>query len=160
MKHRWLAPRRSSIAEGLGIGDFIRSVEAKKTGGRKNRPCLPYARSDHCGRFSDCGYAAARVFVGRIFAGHLKTPTPDGSSIIKRRCRNPPGRPPTAPSYSVVETAGPPHAREFLVETTWKTGKARGRGTSIKAAEMMAAAEALSILRTADGTAAKRGGQK
>jgi dsRNA-specific ribonuclease len=48
-----------------------------------------------------------------------------------------------APAYSVVETVGPPHARKFTVEAVWETGKTRAAGSTIKAAEMKAAEEAL-----------------
>jgi len=50
-------------------------------------------------------------------------------------------------AYDLLRTDGPPHARTFFVEVTWETGKARGQGNSIKAAEMMAAAEALNIIK-------------
>jgi len=41
------------------------------------------------------------------------------------------------PVYSVIKTDGPPHARRFTVEAAWASGKTRGHGPSIKAAEMM-----------------------
>ncbi len=52
-----------------------------------------------------------------------------------------------APSYNLIKTDGPPHERQFLVEAVWKTGAVRGKGTSIKAAEMMAANLALRELK-------------
>jgi ribonuclease III len=153
----------ATIADGLGIGDFIRIGRGEeKTGGRKKQALLANTLEALIAAvFLDGGYAAARVFVGRIFSDELKTATP-GTSVdykttlqeVLQADRQP------APRYSVVETAGPPHSREFLVETTWNTGKARGRGSSIKAAEMMAAAEALSMLKTEGVSAAKRDGQK
>lgn len=164
MKHHLVSTATlASIADGMGLGDFIRIGRGEeKTGGRKKQALLANTlEAVIAAVFLDGGYAAARVFVGRIFADNLKKATPHGSVDYKTTLQEvlQADRQP-APTYSVVETAGPPHAREFLVETIWKTGKARGRGSSIKAAEMMAAAEALSILRSAENKAAKRGGQE
>jgi dsRNA-specific ribonuclease len=49
--------------------------------------------------------------------------------------------------YSVVKTSGPPHNRVFHVEAVWESGAVRGKGTSIKQAEMMAASLALKQLK-------------
>ena len=65
----------------------------------------------------------------------------------------------TAPTYSVVKTDGPPHDRTFSVEAVWLTGKSLGTGNSIKSAEMMAAAEALSTLKPQNADALKRAKQ-
>jgi ribonuclease-3 len=51
-----------------------------------------------------------------------------------------------APTYRVIKTEGLPHARTFSVEAVWSDGKAIGKGSSIKAAEMMAASKALQKL--------------
>ena len=59
-------------------------------------------------------------------------------------------------SYHLLKTEGPPHARTFFVEVTLETGKARGQGNSIKGAEMMAAAEALNILKQPNKPSPKR----
>jgi ribonuclease III len=59
-------------------------------------------------------------------------------------------------AYSLLRSEGPPHARTFFVEVAWESGKARGQGNSIKAAEMMAAAEALSMLDDNEKAATKR----
>jgi ribonuclease-3 len=92
-----------------------------------------------------------RVFVGRIFADELRSATPDSSidykSMLQELLQS---EKLSAPNYNVVATDGPPHSRIFSVEATWATGKSHGQGSSIKAAEMMAAAEALAILKTGE----------
>ena len=47
------------------------------------------------------------------------------------------------PRYEVVNTAGPPHRRSFCVEVHWHGGSVRGEGHTIKAAEAVAARNAL-----------------
>ena len=52
-----------------------------------------------------------------------------------------------SPRYELLSTDGPPHERTFSVRVTWSGGTAEGEGSSIKSAEMMAAAEALKMLK-------------
>ncbi|MEQ1924342.1 MAG: putative dsRNA-binding protein, partial [Pyrinomonadaceae bacterium] len=85
----------------------------------------------------------------RIFADELRNATPKNSIDYKTMLQELlQSEKMTAPSYNVIKTDGPPHDRTFSVEATWATGKAHGHGNSIKAAEMMAAEEALSILKS------------
>jgi ribonuclease-3 len=53
------------------------------------------------------------------------------------------------PQYKVIETSGPPHKRVFEVEVRWATGRVRGHGRTIKAAEMAAAQLALETIAAA-----------
>jgi dsRNA-specific ribonuclease len=62
--------------------------------------------------------------------------------------------------YNLVKTEGPPHARTFFVEVVWEHGRAKGEGNSIKAAEMVAAAEALKMLARSKTRAAQRTPEK
>ena len=59
------------------------------------------------------------------------------------------------PLYTVVDALGPPHHRTFHVELTWNSGKVRGEGRTIKAAEAEAARAALAQM---EGDAATVGG--
>ncbi|MBA2521317.1 MAG: ribonuclease III [Chloroflexia bacterium] len=100
----------------------------------------------------DRGPRAARRFLGRFLAR-------DGLEIIAAAdgIENPKGRLQeimhdrfkTAPSYRVVASAGPEHAREFTVEVTME-GRMLGLGTgaSKREAEQVAAAAALTVLAT------------
>ena len=111
--------------------------------------------------FLDGGYAAARVFATRVFADELRQATPGNSVDYKTTLQEVlQAGPPAGPSNI---TRSRPMARRMRGNSrskrTWKTGKARGRGSSIKAAEMMAAAEVLTILKAAESKAAKRAGK-
>jgi ribonuclease III len=160
MKHHLVSTATlATIAERLDLGAFMKVGRGEeKTGGRKKHALLADTLEALIAAiFLDAGYPAARVAVGRIFADELRDADPGRSVDYKSALQEvlqAEGGP--APAYSVLETEGPPHAREFLVETTWSTGKAQGRGPSIKAAEMMAAAEALKILRAIEQPGAKQ----
>ena len=94
--------------------------------------------------FSGRGLYQSPHFVAKIFEHELRSVTPENStdykSLLQERLQS---QRLSAPDYEVVKTEGPPHDRTFWVEAAWANGKAQGTGNSIKAAEMMAAAEAL-----------------
>ena len=139
------------------LGQYVRVGRGEeKTGGRKKQALLANTlEAVIAAVFLDGGYIAARVFVARIFADELRNATPKNSIDYKTMLQELlQSEKMTAPSYNVTRTDGPPHDRTFSVEATWATGKASGRGNSIKAAEMMAAEEALTMLNS--GKSAKR----
>lgn len=150
MKHHLVSTSTlARIAEAMEIGEFVRVGRGEeKTGGRKKQALLANTlEAIIAAVFLDAGYIAARAFVGRIFAKELKSATPRGSLDHKTMLQELlQAEKLAAPSYNVLKTDGPPHARTFWVEATWATGKARGHGNSIKAAEMMAAEEAIQSL--------------
>ncbi len=150
MKHHLVSTvTLARVAESIKLGEFVRVGRGEeKTGGRKRQAMLANTlEAVIAAVFLDGGYSAARVFIGRIFADELRTATPAGSidykSMLQELLQ---ADKLAAPSYSVIATDGPPHSRIFSVEATWTTGKSHGTGNSIKAAEMMAAAEALAML--------------
>ncbi len=164
MKHHLVSTiTLARIAEGLDLGQFIRVGRGEeKTGGRQKQALLANTlEAVIAAVFLDSGYIAARVFIGRIFAAELKMATPKNSIDYKTLLQEVlQSEKQSAPSYNVIKTDGPPHARTFSVEATWASGKARGTGNSIKSAEMIAAAEALTILRPQNIKASKRGPAK
>lgn len=160
MKHHLVSTTTlGRIAEGLGLGEFIRVGRGEeKTGGRKKQALLANTlEAVIAAVFLDSGYIPARVFIGRIFADELKKATPKNSvdykTLLQELLQS---EKLSAPSYNVIKTDGPPHDRVFSVEAIWATGTARGTGNSIKSAEMMAAAEALNILKTQSESEVKR----
>ena len=163
MKHHLVSTATlAKIAETLNIGEFVRVGRGEeKTGGRKKQALLANTlEAVIAAVFLDGGYSAARVFLGRIFTDELRAATPKNSIDYKTLLQELlQADKQTAPTYAVVKTDGPPHARVFSVEAVWATGKARGQGNSIKAAEMMAAAEALEMLKPENEPAAKRAEQ-
>jgi ribonuclease-3 len=154
MKHHLVSTATlARVAETIKLGEFVRVGRGEeKTGGRKRQAMLANTlEAVIAAVFLDGGYSSVRVFVGRIFADELRSATPDSSidykSMLQELLQS---EKLSAPNYNVVATDGPPHSRIFSVEATWATGKSHGQGSSIKAAEMMAAAEALAILKTGE----------
>lgn len=151
MKHHLVSTATlARIADKMSLGEYVRVGRGEeKTGGRKKQALLANTlEAVIAAVFIDGGYTAARVFVSRIFADELRNATPKNSIDYKTMLQELlQSEKMTAPSYNVIETDGPPHDRTFSVEATWATGKAKGQGNSIKAAEMMAAEEALAMLQ-------------
>lgn len=164
MKHHLVSTvTLAKVAERLGLGEFVRFGRGEeKTGGRKKSALLANSLEAVIGAvFLDGGYSGARVLIGRIFSDELKNATPTNSvdykTLLQELLQS---RRLDAPSYAVVRTEGPPHDRTFHVEASWKTGRSTGTGNSIKAAEMIAAAEALNELKTDPPDQAKRKSKK
>lgn len=139
----------AKVAGEIGIGEFIRIGKGEeKTGGRRKQALLANTfEAIIAAIFFDSGYAEASNFVRRILASEFKKATPQASLDYKTLLQETlQADKLQAPSYTVVSTEGPPHQRTFYVEATWSGGKVSGSGTSIKAAEMMAASRALEAL--------------
>ena len=161
MKHHLVSTNTlAKIAKDLNLGKYIRVGRGEeKTGGRRKQALLADTlEAIIAAIFFDSGYVSARAFVNRIFAEEFRLATPKTSIDYKTllqetlqadRC--------AAPIYNVVKVDGPPHERSFLVEAVWETGKVCGKGSSIKAAEMMAANLALKELNKVNGKNVKNG---
>ena len=151
MKHHLVSTTTlAGIAESLGLGQFVRMGRGEdKTGGRRKTAILADTMEAVIAAvFFDGGYAAATEFITRIFAAELNSATPKGSLDYKTLLQETlQADRLSAPTYSLIKTEGMPHARTFLVEAAWGDEKAVGTGGSIKAAEMMAASEALKELQ-------------
>ena len=162
MKHHLVSTTTlAQVAERLQLGDYMRVGRGEeKTGGRRKQALLANLLEAIIGAvFMDGGYTASRVFITKTFADELKQATPSNSIDHKTTLQEMlQARKEHAPTYNVIKTDGPPHAREFTVEARWDSGATRGHGTSIKAAEMMAAEEAIKAI--AAGTSVKRQGHK
>lgn len=95
--------------------------------------------------FLDGGYASAREFIGRHFGEALVAGgAPGGAdfkSLLQEWCQ---ARGFPLPSYRVLETSGPPHARTFVVAVRAADEReGTGSGRTKKEAEMEAAAGVL-----------------
>jgi ribonuclease III len=151
MKHHLVSTQTlAGIAERLDLGAFVRfGTGEEKTGGRKKQAILANTlEAIIAAVFLDAGYEQARAFVVRLLDDEIIQTTPLNSTDFKTTLQEfLQARKLTAPTYSVTRTDGPPHSRTFHVEAVWATGNASGIGNSIKAAEMMAASEALTRLK-------------
>lgn len=163
MKHNLVSGSAlASLSEAIGIGEFLRLGGSEVKSGRRKQSLLTNAFEAVVGAvFLDSGYVAARVVVTRLMEERLQSVTPEASVDFKSRLQTElQAQKQKTASYQLLKTEGPPHARVFFVEVTWEDGKARGQGNSIKAAEMMAAAEALARLEHKEEPTAKRAKRK
>jgi ribonuclease-3 len=150
MKHHLVSTQTlAAVAERLDLGSFVRVGRGEeKTGGRRKQALLANTlEAVIAAVFLDGGYGEARSFVARALANEIKQTTPRNSTDFKTTLQEfLQARKLAAPTYNVVGTDGPPHNRTFHVEAVWATGSSTGSGNSIKAAEMVAASEALERL--------------
>lgn len=151
MKHHLVSTATlAKLAEGLDLGSNLRVGKGEeKTGGRKKQALLADVfEAVVAAIFFDGGYAAAHDFVTRVFAEEFTQITPgsalDYKTLLQETLQS---EKKSAPKYEVIDTEGPPHSRTFFVEVAWEGGAMRGQGSSIKAAEMMAAQTALEALK-------------
>ncbi|MEJ7847338.1 MAG: ribonuclease III [Pyrinomonadaceae bacterium] len=151
MKHHLVSMATlAKLAQEMDLGEFVRVGRGEeKTGGRKKQAILADTlEAIIAAIFFDGGYDAAKAFVAGIFETEMSSVTPKGSLDYKTLLQETlQAEKLSAPSYLLVKTDGQPHARTFFVEAAWETGKSEGTGRSIKSAEMMAASEALKMLR-------------
>lgn len=151
MKHHLVSMGMlAKISENIGIGEFMRVGRGEeKTGGRRKQAMLADTlEAVIAAIFFDSGYISARSFVTRIYAEEIRQATPktsiDYKTLLQETLQ---ADKLPAPTYALIKTDGPPHERHFLVEAVWEKGKVRGKGSSIKAAEMQAASQALKKLK-------------
>ncbi len=154
MKHRLVSTATlARLAEELKLGEHLRMGRGEeKTGGRRKAAILADTFEAALGAiFIDGGFTAASEVILRIFEPEFAAVTPDTAAdyktMLQERLQ---ARKMSAPAYELVRTEGRPHDRVFFVEAVWATGRADGSGTSLKAAEMMAASKALKMLDAAD----------
>lgn len=160
MKHHLVSMGTlAKLAQKLDLGKFMRVGKGEeKTGGRRKQALLAdILEALIAAIFFDTGYVSARAFVNRIFAKEFQKATPKTSLDYKtllqetlQRDKRP------APEYNLIKTTGPPHELTFFVEVTWDTGEIEAQGSSIKAAEMLAASQALKKINKESGKAVKK----
>jgi ribonuclease III len=151
MKHSLVSRKTlAKTAEKLGLGEFIRVGKGEeKTGGRRKQALLADSMEAVIAAiFFDGGYIPARAFVQRALAEDFRNATPvtslDYKTLLQETLQ---ADKRSAPSYNLIKTEGPDHKPTFFVEAVWDNDKVEGKGTSIKAAEMMAAELALKKLK-------------
>ena len=163
MKHHLVSGSAlAEVAEKLGLGDFLRLGGSEVKSGRQKRSLLTNTFEAVLGAvFLDAGYIAARQTITRLMEDRLKKVKPETSVDFKSRLQTQlQALKQNTARYHLVKSDGPPHARTFYVEVTWDDGKAKGKGNSIKAAEMKAAAAALKTLDRPKKPDTKRAAKK
>jgi ribonuclease-3 len=157
MKHKLVSGLAlAEVSEELGLGKFLRLGGSEIKMGRQKQSLLTNAFEAVIGAvFLDSGYISTRVVLKRLMGDRIKSVTPESSVDFKSRLQTElQSRKMKTAEYHLLRSDGPPHARTFYVEVVWDGGKAMGNGTSIKAAEMVAAKDALSMIWS-DGNRAK-----
>lgn len=153
MKHHLVSSvKLAEIAGRMRLGEYIRMGRGEEQNGGRTKPAIlaDTLEAVIASVFLDSGYTSAKVFVRRLFSDDLKAVTPRSSIDPKTRLQERlQAQNITAPSYNLLRSEGPPHKRMFYVEAVWDGGRSTGEGTSIKAAEMVAAEKALGELSAA-----------
>lgn len=162
MKHHLVSTTTlANIARSLDLGSYIRMGRGEeKTRGREKSAILANTlEAVIAAVFFDSGYISARACVGRLFADEFRNATPKGSLDYKTLLQETlQAQKLAAPVYNLMRSEGLPHDRKFFVEAVWSEGRSEGSGSSIKAAEMMAASEALKAIDQNNSNAVQRKG--
>ena len=157
MKHRLVSMQTlARVSRRLSLGEHLRVGRGEeKTGGRRKRALLADAfEALLAAVFLDGGYAEAEGFVRRALGSELEEATPESAAaadfktLLQERLQS---ERHLSPTYELVETEGPPHARTFHVEAVFDGERVRGAGRTIKSAEMDAACRALELIGPPEG---------
>jgi ribonuclease-3 len=154
-----LSARRASIVSAKGLARLARRIDLgdaillgegeAQRGGRARGALLASAFEALAGAvFLDRGWDQAREWLRALAAPELEADAPEGTlKSPKSRLQELTQRSGERPSYSVVQSSGPDHAREFVVEVA-VAGEVIGTGTgsSLRAAETAAAEAGLDAL--------------
>jgi ribonuclease-3 len=151
MKHSLVSRKTlAKVSEKIDLGSFIRVGRGEeKTGGRRKQALLADGlEAVLAAIFFDGGYIQARNTVQKILADEFRSATPvtslDYKTLLQETLQAD-KRP--APTYNLIKTEGPDHKPTFFVEAVWDDDKVEAKGSSIKAAEMMAADLAIKKLK-------------
>lgn len=151
MKHALVSRKTlAKTSQKIGLGEFIRVGRGEeKTGGRRKQALLADSMEAVIAAvFFDGGYIPARAFVHNVLGEEFEQATPKTSLDYKtllQETLQADKRP--APVYNLIKTEGPDHKPTFFVEAVWDDDKVSAKGSSIKAAEMLAADLALKKLK-------------
>lgn len=141
--------RLARAARELPIAEAILVGHGEEASGREKDSILENVAEALIGAaYLDGGLDAARAVVDRLLgdvACLAEAPPPDPKSALQELTQ---AHGLGLPSYRVMETSGPPHARRFVVEVA-VAGEplASGTGSSKRAAEKAAAHSAIDVLR-------------
>lgn len=163
LQRRWpeadegqLSRRRASLVSAASLADHARRIRLgeelalgrgeEKTGGREKDSILAGAYEALIGAiYLDGGFSAAFLLLEQAFAGEVEVPPSQALGEAKTQLQElTQGLFQETPTYQLVASEGPDHAKEYEVEVRVQDRlMGRGRGRSKKAAEQEAAAAAL-----------------
>ncbi len=158
-KMRSMLVNRETMADDalkIGLSEFIiLGVGEMRQGGKNRRSILSNTIEAIIGAvFIDGGYDAARKIAEKLIIGGMESKlfrsenSKNYKSLLQELVQK---KFSTLPIYNVISEEGPPHDRVYEVEVVVKKSPAgRGRGKSIKEAELEAAKDALKKLEAED----------
>ncbi len=154
LRTTWVNEKQlSRMARQIELGSYIRLGRGEHCQGgcRKNSILADVYEALVAAMYLDGGIDAARKFIVAQFSGLLQG-EPDNEDIqdyksqLQELLQREGGQ---LPSYRLVKTEGPDHRRMFQIEVvSGATLMGSGRGSSKKAAEQLAARQALTFLRS------------
>ena len=142
-------PPLSQLAQRLGLPDRARLGRGEaETGGRQRIGLGASLYESVLGAvYVDGGFEAAREFVLRTMRDTIvaaaEQPQRSSKTVLQEWAQ---GKGLPLPSYAVIATSGPEHAREFVVEVTVGDLSARGEGRSKREAQEAAAMALLEVV--------------
>lgn len=142
----------------LGRWILLGRGEARSGGSRKANILADTYEAVVAAVFLDRGYEAARDLIHRTFAFEIAAADPVGGDWKTELQELTQASLHTTPSYALVSTSGPDHAKHFVVAIRLNGEElARGEGASRKAAEQMGAEIAVRLLKEREREAAASG---
>ncbi len=136
----------AEVAEAIGVGRAMRLGKGEERSGGRTKPRLLSSALEACigAIYSDGGIDAAFAAAQRIFEPRLHTRAPGHRDAKSRAQEWAQAHLGGTPSYELIETEGPDHARRFTVALELLGERiATGRGRSKLEAEQNAARAAL-----------------
>jgi ribonuclease III len=139
------------LARRIDLGEYLFLGEGEAQRGARSRPTLLASALEAVAGaiFLDCGWEIARDWLialaepelaSTASVGSLKSPKSRLQELTQRRTGE-------RPDYQVVDVSGPDHQREFIVEVVVGSQVVgRGTGASRRAAETVAAEQALMVM--------------
>jgi len=141
----------------LELGRWIRlgRGEARSGGGKKANILADTYEALVAAVFLDGGYEAARRLIEATFAMEIAAADPVGGDFKTELQELTQNRFRCTPTYSLVSTTGPDHAKHFVVAIRIAGDiVAQGEGANRKSAEQEAAQQAIRVLNEGDPQAA------
>jgi len=146
--------RLAMVARSISLGEYVQlgKGESKSRGARKKSILSDTLEALLAAVYIDGGYARVFGLIRNLFAPHLEEiektpPIYDYKSLLQELVQN---HYHDIPVYRVSGSEGPDHDKTFQVSLSVCGMETTGSGKSKKAAEQMAAKQALDILVTPD----------
>ncbi len=143
----------AAIAESVGIGPAMRLGKGEEKSGGRNKPRLLSSALEACigAVYKDAGVDAAFEATRRVFEPWLHVGEPGHRDFKSRAQEWAQARLGDTPSYDLLRSEGPDHAREFVVALELNGSRvATGEGRSKLDAEQAAAKAALEVWSAED----------